>query len=133
MAQFEAERVPVNVYVSTRTGMRVMMAKVRPMLLNSRNWGACTCGWGPDCLLLGQVEGPLVNAYLTLATEARTTGYADKDDGLPHALEHLVFMGEEGSSGRGREAVGGWVAEHDAIVSMPASSCGCAVSVIFRE
>ncbi|XP_031560013.1 uncharacterized protein C05D11.1-like [Actinia tenebrosa] len=36
-----------------------------------------------------QVPGPLVNGYLCLATEAHD------DDGLPHTLEHLVFMGSE--------------------------------------
>ncbi|XP_048587317.1 uncharacterized protein C05D11.1 isoform X1 [Nematostella vectensis] len=36
-----------------------------------------------------QVRGPLVNGFLCLATEAHD------DDGLPHTLEHLVFMGSE--------------------------------------
>ncbi|CAB4004421.1 uncharacterized protein C05D11.1-like [Paramuricea clavata] len=36
-----------------------------------------------------EVPGPLVNGYFTLATEAHD------DDGLPHTLEHLVFMGSE--------------------------------------
>jgi len=35
------------------------------------------------------VNGPLVNGYFTLATEAQD------DDGLPHTLEHLVFLGSE--------------------------------------
>ncbi|XP_028410939.1 uncharacterized protein C05D11.1-like [Dendronephthya gigantea] len=35
------------------------------------------------------VPGPLVNGFFTLATEAHD------DDGLPHTLEHLVFMGSE--------------------------------------
>lgn len=39
--------------------------------------------------------GPVVNAYLTLATEAVTTDWAHADDGLPHTLEHLVFLGSE--------------------------------------
>jgi Zn-dependent M16 (insulinase) family peptidase len=38
---------------------------------------------------VAQVDGPIVNGYITLATEARD------DDGLPHTLEHLVFMGSE--------------------------------------
>ncbi|XP_060600571.1 uncharacterized protein C05D11.1-like [Ruditapes philippinarum] len=38
---------------------------------------------------IAQVEGPLVNGYFCLATEAHD------DDGLPHTLEHLVFMGSE--------------------------------------
>ncbi|XP_041369326.1 uncharacterized protein C05D11.1-like [Gigantopelta aegis] len=40
-------------------------------------------------VFIGQVEGPLVNGYFCLATEAHD------DDGLPHTLEHLVFMGSE--------------------------------------
>ncbi|KAG9302936.1 hypothetical protein G9A89_022353 [Geosiphon pyriformis] len=35
------------------------------------------------------VEGPLVNGYFALATEALD------DDGCPHTLEHLVFLGSE--------------------------------------
>ncbi|XP_077292905.1 uncharacterized protein C05D11.1-like [Arctopsyche grandis] len=40
-------------------------------------------------LTLVQVEGPLVASYIALATEAHD------DDGLPHTLEHLVFLGSE--------------------------------------
>jgi Zn-dependent M16 (insulinase) family peptidase len=36
-----------------------------------------------------------VNGYFTVATEARQSDYARPDDGLPHTLEHLVFMGSE--------------------------------------
>ena len=38
---------------------------------------------------IADVPGPIVDGYLTLATEAHD------DDGLPHTLEHLVFMGCE--------------------------------------
>ncbi|XP_022082849.1 uncharacterized protein C05D11.1-like [Acanthaster planci] len=54
--------VPVNKYRSTRTGLQVFIA---------------------------QVEGPLVNGFFCLATEAHD------DDGLPHTLEHLIFLGSE--------------------------------------
>ncbi|XP_069943754.1 uncharacterized protein C05D11.1 isoform X1 [Cherax quadricarinatus] len=40
-------------------------------------------------VVLASVEGPLVSGYFTLATEAHD------DDGLPHTLEHLVFLGSE--------------------------------------
>ena len=40
-------------------------------------------------IVLADVDGPLVNGYMALATEAHD------DDGLPHTLEHLVFMGSE--------------------------------------
>ncbi|XP_055692741.1 uncharacterized protein C05D11.1-like [Lutzomyia longipalpis] len=40
-------------------------------------------------LILAEVEGPVVNGYFALATEA------NDDDGLPHTLEHLIFLGSE--------------------------------------
>ncbi|XP_064646790.1 uncharacterized protein C05D11.1-like [Lineus longissimus] len=40
-------------------------------------------------LCIAEVDGPIVNGYFCLATEAHD------DDGLPHTLEHLVFMGSE--------------------------------------
>ncbi|GMT19976.1 hypothetical protein PFISCL1PPCAC_11273, partial [Pristionchus fissidentatus] len=38
---------------------------------------------------IGDVPGPMVKACVSLVTEAHS------DDGLPHTLEHLVFMGSE--------------------------------------
>lgn len=40
-------------------------------------------------ICIANVDGPLVNGYMCLATEAHD------DDGLPHTLEHLIFMGSE--------------------------------------
>ncbi|XP_059607775.1 uncharacterized protein C05D11.1-like [Phlebotomus argentipes] len=40
-------------------------------------------------LIVADVEGPVVNGYFALATEAHD------DDGLPHTLEHLIFLGSE--------------------------------------
>ncbi|XP_074663020.1 uncharacterized protein C05D11.1-like isoform X2 [Tubulanus polymorphus] len=40
-------------------------------------------------ICLANVGGPLVNGYFCLATEAHD------DDGLPHTLEHLIFLGSE--------------------------------------
>ncbi|XP_049872194.1 uncharacterized protein C05D11.1-like isoform X2 [Pectinophora gossypiella] len=54
--------IPVNKYVSCKTGITVIIA---------------------------DVEGPLVNGFFCLATEAHD------DDGLPHTLEHLIFLGSE--------------------------------------
>ncbi|CAK1603337.1 unnamed protein product [Parnassius mnemosyne] len=54
--------IPVNKYVSEKTGLTVIIA---------------------------DVEGPLVNGFFCLATEAHD------DDGLPHTLEHLIFLGSE--------------------------------------
>ena len=39
--------------------------------------------------VIADVHGPLVNAYMTFATEAHD------DDGIPHTLEHLCFMGSD--------------------------------------
>ncbi|XP_073941538.1 uncharacterized protein C05D11.1-like [Choristoneura fumiferana] len=54
--------IPVNKYVSDKTGLTVIIANV---------------------------EGPLVNGFFCLATEAHD------DDGLPHTLEHLIFLGSQ--------------------------------------
>ncbi|XP_059480505.1 uncharacterized protein C05D11.1-like [Neocloeon triangulifer] len=40
-------------------------------------------------VVLADVDGPVVNGYFCLATEAHD------DDGLPHTLEHLIFLGSE--------------------------------------
>ncbi|XP_001603808.1 uncharacterized protein C05D11.1 [Nasonia vitripennis] len=40
-------------------------------------------------VFIAEVEGPVVCGYLGLATEAFD------DDGLPHTLEHLIFLGSE--------------------------------------
>jgi len=40
-------------------------------------------------VVLAEAESPIVNGYFCLATEAQD------NDGLPHTLEHLVFLGSE--------------------------------------
>ncbi|XP_014253359.1 uncharacterized protein C05D11.1-like [Cimex lectularius] len=54
--------IPVYKYVSEKTGLTVV---------------------------IGEIEGPLVNGYICFGTEAHD------DDGLPHTLEHLIFLGSE--------------------------------------
>ncbi|XP_046735682.1 uncharacterized protein C05D11.1-like [Diprion similis] len=54
--------IPVHKYKSSNTGLTVVIA---------------------------EVDGPVVNGYFCLATEAYD------DDGLPHTLEHLIFLGSE--------------------------------------
>ena len=73
-------KIPVTKYRSLRTGLTVTVA---------------------------QVDGPVVNGYFCLATEVTLptdnsitntfpqTFQALDDDGLPHTLEHLVFLGSE--------------------------------------
>lgn len=47
-------------------------------------------------LRLVSTEGPMANLYAVVATEAVNTEWGAKsDDGLPHTLEHLVFLGSE--------------------------------------
>jgi len=40
-------------------------------------------------VVVGRAASPIVNSYICLATEAKT------HDGLPHVLEHLIFLGSE--------------------------------------
>lgn len=40
-------------------------------------------------IVIAEVDGPVVSGFFCLATEAHD------DDGLPHTLEHLVFMGSD--------------------------------------
>ncbi|XP_017886890.1 uncharacterized protein C05D11.1-like [Ceratina calcarata] len=50
-------------------------------IYKSRDTGITVC--------IADVEGPVVNGFFCLATEAHD------DDGLPHTLEHLIFLGSE--------------------------------------
>jgi hypothetical protein len=59
VASFEADRIPIALYVSNRTGLRV-----------------CTA----------MVEGPIVNGFFALATEAVATDYAHPHDGTLQVL-----------------------------------------------
>ncbi|KOC67604.1 Uncharacterized protein C05D11.1 [Habropoda laboriosa] len=56
------DTIPVHIYKSTDTGIKICIA---------------------------DVDGPVVKGYFCLATEAHD------DDGLPHTLEHLIFLGSE--------------------------------------
>uniref|UniRef100_A0A7S2WKA3 Peptidase M16C associated domain-containing protein n=1 Tax=Rhizochromulina marina TaxID=1034831 RepID=A0A7S2WKA3_9STRA len=60
--------VAVKLYRSAKTGMRVLKV---------------------------DAEGPMVNLYGVLSTEAVTNAWSHKNDGLPHTLEHLVFLGSK--------------------------------------
>ncbi len=66
--------MPVEVHVSERTGLRVLVA---------------------------QVPGPLVTGVVCVATEARDGPRWTQDDGLPHVLEHLVLQGSQDFPYRG--------------------------------
>ena len=45
--------------------------------------------------LLIQTDEPLCSLHVVIATEADTNEWSHKDDGLPHTLEHAIFMGSE--------------------------------------
>ncbi|KAJ1445171.1 Metalloenzyme, LuxS/M16 peptidase-like protein [Pelagophyceae sp. CCMP2097] len=44
---------------------------------------------------LVETGGPMADLYVVVATEANDTAWAKADDGLPHTLEHLIFLGSE--------------------------------------
>ncbi len=54
--------VPLTLFRSSRSGLRV---------------------------LFGKVEGPMLNVFTTFRTEAHDSR------GIPHSLEHLVFLGSK--------------------------------------
>jgi len=60
--QLNFANVPISKYTSTQTNLSVSFA---------------------------QIEGPLVNCYVAVATEA------NDHDGCPHVLEHMIFLGSE--------------------------------------
>ena len=45
--------------------------------------------------MLVQTDEVICALQLVLATEADTTDWCHKDDGLPHTLEHLIFLGSD--------------------------------------
>lgn len=76
------DEIPVKKYVSSETGIQVYVAQVHSPLTNAY-------------LALGKIflfsilQFHPTDICLYLATEA------DSDDGIPHTLEHLVFLGSE--------------------------------------
>jgi Zn-dependent M16 (insulinase) family peptidase len=65
---FELSGAVVRCWVHSRTGCRVRLVSA---------------------------PGPMANLYGVLATEATEEAWCKADDGLPHTLEHLVFLGSE--------------------------------------
>ena len=65
---FELSGATVRCWVHARTGCRVRLVSA---------------------------PGPMANLYGVLATEATEEAWCKADDGLPHTLEHLVFLGSE--------------------------------------
>lgn len=45
--------------------------------------------------LLVQTDEPLCALHVAIATEADSNDWSHKDDGLPHTLEHAIFLGSE--------------------------------------
>lgn len=73
--------IPVKKYISTETGIQVYIAEVESPLTSSY------CALGKNFKFFLQ----FMKFYLFFftATEANT------DDGIPHTLEHLIFLGSE--------------------------------------
>ena len=60
--------------------------------------GAVTCFRSEKTGLTGVLvvtDEPLCSLHVAIATEADTNDWSHKDDGLPHTLEHAIFMGSE--------------------------------------
>ena len=45
--------------------------------------------------MLMETAEPLCSLHVAIATESDTHDWTHKDDGLPHTLEHAIFMGSE--------------------------------------
>ena len=54
--------------------------------------------------MLVQTDEPLCSLHVVLATEADTNDWSHKDDGLPHTLEHAIFLGLSSTPGHPRQA-----------------------------
>lgn len=57
-----------------------------------------TCYRSPDTGLRGvaiSTGEPLCSLHVVIATESNTCDYSHKDDGLPHTLEHAIFLGSD--------------------------------------
>ena len=45
--------------------------------------------------ILAETDEPICALHVAIATEADTNDWSHKDDGLPHTLEHAIFMGSD--------------------------------------
>uniref|UniRef100_A0A914WAZ5 Peptidase M16 C-terminal domain-containing protein n=1 Tax=Plectus sambesii TaxID=2011161 RepID=A0A914WAZ5_9BILA len=68
------------------------------------------------CVAIADVPGPMVNGNLCFVTET------DSDDGLPHTLEHLVFMGSERRLLSGRQVLAAVESVEERILQDPQRS-----------
>lgn len=74
-------RIPISEYISKKTGLTVVIAEVDGPVVNGY-----FCLGRTRCLFLYNLAK--INWFLSV-TEAFD------DDGLPHTLEHLIFLGSE--------------------------------------
>lgn len=77
------DEIPVSKYVSSETGIQVYVAHVDSPLTNAY------IALGEFCFKICNFIDDSTFPLFTTATEA------DTDDGIPHTLEHLVFLGSE--------------------------------------
>lgn len=78
--------IPVSKYVSTESGIKLYISEVNSPIVN----GYFALGEFSVNLLLYYLFLLICQSFFScIATEA------DNDDGLPHTLEHLIFLGSE--------------------------------------
>lgn len=77
------DEIPVQKYVSTTTGIQVYVAQVQSPLTNAY------LALGKNFFKIAIHRELKLFLFLSTATEA------DTDDGIPHTLEHLIFLGSE--------------------------------------
>lgn len=76
-------KIPVYEFKSIRTGLTLVIAEVEGPVVN-----------GYFCL--GNLTFALsLNLNFTIVTHSFSATEAHDDDGLPHTLEHLIFLGSE--------------------------------------
>lgn len=77
--------IPVSKYVSTDSGIKLYISEVNSPIVN----GYFALGEiSVNFCCMNQIF-IIIYIYFSIATEA------DNDDGLPHTLEHLIFLGSE--------------------------------------
>ncbi|XP_050435416.1 uncharacterized protein C05D11.1-like isoform X2 [Adelges cooleyi] len=84
----QLESCPVDVAINEMHGNKFALINCS-LLENTIPVYKYKCKRTGITIVIGDIEGPVVNGYFTLATEAHD------DDGLPHTLEHLIFLGSE--------------------------------------
>lgn len=86
LASCQVAGVPIGKYKSLKTGLVVCTAQTEGPLINGYFCLGKLCYYSPEWVM---------NEQVTTAWCLFTATEAHDHDGLPHTLEHLVFMGSE--------------------------------------